>query len=98
MQKLDPVTLEATDQEVTMMDMYSEFNSTVAGELGLKEFKSRKVTKNYCFNLPDIPAQSDYLEVKYSVSVEIIINKMLLELLAPYFGSVYMRRLTCVQR
>ncbi|XP_035429801.2 DNA polymerase alpha catalytic subunit [Spodoptera frugiperda] len=66
--KLDPVTLEPTDQEVTMMDMYAEFNSAVASELGLKEFKSRKVTKSYCFNLPDIPAQSDYLEVRYSAS------------------------------
>lgn len=52
-----------------MMDLYEEFNSAVASELGLKEFKSRKVTKNYSFNLPDIPAQSDYLEVKYSVSI-----------------------------
>ncbi|XP_053601752.1 DNA polymerase alpha catalytic subunit [Plodia interpunctella] len=66
--KLDPVTLESTDQEVTMMDLYEEFNSSVASELGLKEFKSRKVTKNYCFNLPDIPAQCDYLEIKYSAS------------------------------
>lgn len=66
-QKLDPVTLEQTDQEVTIMDMYQEFNGTIANELGLKEFKSRKATKNYCFNLPDIPAQCDYLEVKYSV-------------------------------
>lgn len=69
-QKLDPVTLEPTDHEVAMMDMYEEFNTTVAAELALKEFKSRKVTKNYCFNLPDIPAQSDYLEVKYSVSIK----------------------------
>ncbi|XP_060810527.1 DNA polymerase alpha catalytic subunit [Amyelois transitella] len=66
--KLDPVTLENTDNEVTMMDVYEEFNSSVANELGLKEFKSRKITKNYCFNLPDIPAQSDYLEVKYSAT------------------------------
>ncbi|CAG9782777.1 unnamed protein product [Diatraea saccharalis] len=66
--KLDSITLEATDQEVTMMDLYEEFNSSVASELGLKEFKSRKVTKNYSFNLPDIPAQSDYLEVRYSAS------------------------------
>lgn len=55
-----------------MMDMYEEFNSSVASELSLKEFKSRKVTKNYCFNLPDIPAQSDYLEVRYSVSFVLI--------------------------
>lgn len=55
------------------MEMYDEFNSTVATELGLKEFKSRKITKNYCFNLPDIPAQSDYMEVKYSVSYAYVI-------------------------
>ncbi|XP_026485188.2 DNA polymerase alpha catalytic subunit [Vanessa tameamea] len=67
--KLDPITLEPTDQEVTMMDVYQEFNSTVASEVGLKNFKSRKVTKNYCFNLPDIPAQCDYLEVKYSAAL-----------------------------
>ncbi|KAJ2943908.1 hypothetical protein O0L34_g8229 [Tuta absoluta] len=67
--KLDPVTLENTDDEVTMMDVYEEFNRSVASELGLKEFKSRKVTKNYCFNLPDIPAESDYLEVRYSASI-----------------------------
>ncbi|XP_073947289.1 DNA polymerase alpha catalytic subunit [Choristoneura fumiferana] len=66
--KLDPITLEPTDEEVTMMDVYEEFNNSVASELGLKEFKSRKVTKNYSFDLPDIPAQSDYLEVKYSAS------------------------------
>lgn len=69
LQKLDPVTLESTDEEVTMMDVYEEFNTKVASEIGLKEFKSRKVTKNYSFNLPDIPAQSEYLEVKYSVSI-----------------------------
>ncbi|XP_050350996.1 DNA polymerase alpha catalytic subunit [Nymphalis io] len=67
--KLDPITLEPTDQEVTMMDVYQDFNSSVASELGLKNFKSRKVTKNYCFNLPDIPAQCDYLEVKYSAAL-----------------------------
>lgn len=66
------MTLEATDDEVTMMDVYEEFNTSVAAELGLKEFKSRKVTKNYAFNLPDIPAQSDYLEVKYSVRAYLI--------------------------
>ncbi|XP_037963933.2 DNA polymerase alpha catalytic subunit [Plutella xylostella] len=66
--KLDAVTLEATDEEVSMMDVYEEFNSSVAAELGLKEFKSRKVTRSYAFNLPDIPAMSDYLEVKYAAT------------------------------
>ncbi|GBP39586.1 DNA polymerase alpha catalytic subunit [Eumeta japonica] len=63
--KLDAVTLENTDEEVTIMDVYEEFNTQIATELGLKEFKSRKVTKNYAFNLPDIPAQSEYLEASF---------------------------------
>ncbi|CAK1548647.1 unnamed protein product [Leptosia nina] len=67
--KLDPVTFEATDEEVTIMDMYQEFNTSVAAELGIKEFKSRKISKNYCFNIPNVPAQCEYLEVKYSASL-----------------------------
>lgn len=55
-----------TDQPVALIDVYHEFNDVIAPNLGLKEFKSRKVSKNYAFN-PDIPLQSEYLEVKYSV-------------------------------
>ncbi|XP_041974717.1 DNA polymerase alpha catalytic subunit isoform X2 [Aricia agestis] len=56
------------NRQLFLLPREYEFNSVVASELGLKEFKSRKVTKNYCFNLPDIPAKCDYLEVKYSAS------------------------------
>lgn len=55
-----------TDQPVALIDVYHEFNNVVAPKLGLKEFKSRKVSKNYAFN-PDVPSQSEYLEVKYAV-------------------------------
>ncbi|XP_063393555.1 DNA polymerase alpha catalytic subunit [Cydia fagiglandana] len=66
--KLDSITLEATEQEVSMMEVYEEFSSCVASELGLQEFKSRKVARSYAFSLPDVPALSDYLEVKYSAA------------------------------
>lgn len=55
-----------TDKPVALIDVYHEFNNVVAPQLGLKEFKSRKVSKNYAFD-PDIPLNSEYLEVKYSV-------------------------------
>lgn len=28
----------------------------------------QKVDKNYCFEIPDIPTNSEYLEIRYSVS------------------------------
>lgn len=44
-----------------------------AGRLGAlfecdTEFSPQKVQKNYAFEVPDVPTQSDYLEVRYSVS------------------------------
>lgn len=60
---------EDGENPVSIMDVYEEFNNKVVSRLGMKEFKSRKVVKNYAFDLPNIPAQSEYLEVKYAVSI-----------------------------
>lgn len=59
-----------TDRPVALIDVYHEFNNVIAPSLGLKEFKSRKVSKNYAFD-PDVPLQSEYLEVKYAVSLQL---------------------------
>ncbi|KAB0798439.1 hypothetical protein PPYR_09432 [Photinus pyralis] len=54
-----------TDTPVSMIDVYHEFNNNYAPRLCLKSFKSRKVTKYYCFD-PNIPTESEYLEIRYS--------------------------------
>ena len=46
-----------------------EFNSTYAIPYKVMRFSSRRVEKKYAFEKTDVPATSEYLEVKYSVSV-----------------------------
>lgn len=51
------------------MDIYNEFNDNYAKKLRMDAFKSRKVTKKYAFDV-EIPTESDYLELRYSVRLE----------------------------
>ncbi|XP_045472031.1 DNA polymerase alpha catalytic subunit [Harmonia axyridis] len=54
-----------TDQPVTQKDVYEEFNNKVMKDLHITCFKCRFVTKKNCF-APNIPVESDYMEVRYS--------------------------------
>lgn len=65
-QLLDQINSE-TDTSVKLIDVYREFNESIAEKLRIPAFRSRKVTRKYSFD-PNIPTQSDYLEVRYSVS------------------------------
>lgn len=58
--------LDDKTQKVTLTDVYEEFKERVAPKLKIAEFRSRKVTKKYAFELENIPAVGEYLEVKYS--------------------------------
>ena len=48
-----------------MQSVYHEFDS-IRGKFNIKSFKSRIVTRKYSFELPGIPAESEYLKVGYS--------------------------------
>ncbi|XP_071838856.1 DNA polymerase alpha catalytic subunit-like [Apostichopus japonicus] len=52
------------DKEVTMPDVYEEFDD-LATHYKITKYRSRKVTKQYCFSVSGIPAESEYLEVRY---------------------------------
>uniref|UniRef100_A0A803SSV4 DNA polymerase n=1 Tax=Anolis carolinensis TaxID=28377 RepID=A0A803SSV4_ANOCA len=54
-----------TKDTVTMKDVYEEFNDHVAEKYKIMKYKSKKVEKKYAFEIPDVPANSDYLEVRY---------------------------------
>ncbi|XP_033307677.1 DNA polymerase alpha catalytic subunit isoform X1 [Bombus bifarius] len=63
-------SLKGNDDEEqlnTIEDVYKEFNQ-FANKLGIKEFRSCKVSKNYAFEQEGTPAKSDYLEVRYSAN------------------------------
>lgn len=57
---LDPITYDETNKEVTITDVYKEFN-----EYFPSTFKSKKVEKHFAFNVPGVkvPQTSEYLQV-----------------------------------
>ncbi|XP_061614708.1 DNA polymerase alpha catalytic subunit isoform X2 [Phyllopteryx taeniolatus] len=63
--KVNPRTEEVSDTPVEIMDVYQEF-SELSDKFKIMKFKSKKVEKNYAFEIPDVPMQSEYLEVRYS--------------------------------
>jgi DNA polymerase alpha subunit A len=58
-----------SNEPVTFIDLYQEFSDTVANKYRIMKYKSMKVEKEYAFELVDVPAQSEYLEVRYPVSI-----------------------------
>uniref|UniRef100_A0A8C0F8T7 DNA polymerase n=1 Tax=Bubo bubo TaxID=30461 RepID=A0A8C0F8T7_BUBBB len=55
-----------TETPVTIMSVFKEFNDCISPKYKIMKFKSKKVEKYYAFEIPDVPAKSEYLEVKYS--------------------------------
>ena len=55
-------------EEVTMMDVYEEFNTKIMERYKINQYKSRMVTKNYAFDIFEVPSEGEYLEIQYAVS------------------------------
>lgn len=62
-------TKTSTNEDVTMMDVYKEFNEKIAERYKILQYKSRKVERNYAFSIQDVPVTSEYLEIVYPVSI-----------------------------
>lgn len=61
-------TKEETEN-VTMIDVYQEFNSKVSARFKILQFKSRMIKKKYAFENYEVPEESEYLEVRYSADL-----------------------------
>ncbi|KAG5673797.1 hypothetical protein PVAND_003814 [Polypedilum vanderplanki] len=61
-------TKSLTDQEVSIADVYQEFDERITKEIKITSFKSRKVYKSFAFSVSNVhvPLESEYLEVVYS--------------------------------
>uniref|UniRef100_A0A8D0CJR8 Polymerase (DNA directed), alpha 1 n=1 Tax=Scleropages formosus TaxID=113540 RepID=A0A8D0CJR8_SCLFO len=66
--KMNLATGKETETPVSMMDVYQEF-SDLSEKFRIFKFKSKKVQKSYAFEIPDVPSQSEYLEVRYSAEM-----------------------------
>jgi hypothetical protein len=76
-QRYNKQTKTSTNEDVTMMDVYKEFNEEIAEHYKILQYKSRKVERNYAFSIQDVPVTSEYLEIVYPVS-KLICHKLLL--------------------
>lgn len=59
----------SNNEEVKIVDVYNEFNN-LTDMYKIPNFKSRKVTKKYAFDLADVADESEYLEIRYPVSTK----------------------------
>ncbi|CRK86812.1 CLUMA_CG000643, isoform A [Clunio marinus] len=82
-------TKSETDKEVTISDVYEEFEGRILEELKLSSFKSRKVFKSFAFTVPgvDVPIESEYLEVSYAGKYQAPNPKNNYSTIAHIFGS-----------
>ncbi|CAH1980880.1 unnamed protein product [Acanthoscelides obtectus] len=55
---------KSTDEPVTFKKLYEEVNDTIMKPLKINSFRARYVHKKYAFD-PEVPADSDYMEVRY---------------------------------
>ncbi|XP_021916659.1 LOW QUALITY PROTEIN: DNA polymerase alpha catalytic subunit [Zootermopsis nevadensis] len=80
-------TKTSLDEDVTIMDVYKEFNEKIAERYKILEFKSRKVERNYAFSIPDIPVKSEYLEIMYPATQPMLPSDLQGETFSHVFGT-----------
>uniref|UniRef100_A0A674HWU5 DNA polymerase n=1 Tax=Terrapene triunguis TaxID=2587831 RepID=A0A674HWU5_9SAUR len=85
--QMDLTSGKETENPVTMMNIYQEFNDQIAVKYKIMKFRSKKVEKNYAFEIPDVPAKSDYLEVRYSAEFPRLPQDLKGETFSHVFGT-----------
>ncbi|XP_053715701.1 DNA polymerase alpha catalytic subunit isoform X2 [Synchiropus splendidus] len=84
--KVNPKTGAVSNTPVGMMDVYQEFNQ-LSEKFKIMKFKSKKVEKNYSFEIPDVPSQCEYLEVRYSADFPALPSDLKGETFSHVFGT-----------
>ncbi|XP_073983842.1 DNA polymerase alpha catalytic subunit isoform X2 [Rhodnius prolixus] len=82
-----PKERKENGEDVTMSDVYEEFNSKITQKYKIKQFKSRKSVKKYAFGKEDIPIESEYLEVKYPANCQPLPVNLTGETFSHVFGT-----------
>ncbi|XP_056414766.1 DNA polymerase alpha catalytic subunit [Hyla sarda] len=76
-----------TGVPVTMMNVYQEFSDSIANKFKIMKFKSKKLEKSYAFEIPGVPASSEYLEVRYSADLPQLPQDLKGETFSHVFGT-----------
>ncbi|KAL2752587.1 hypothetical protein ACRALDRAFT_1052369 [Sodiomyces alcalophilus JCM 7366] len=62
---------EDTGEEVEMMDVYNEVDSLMS-KMNVGYYKIKACTRNYAFELPDVPREAQYLKCLYPYNKQVI--------------------------
>ncbi|KAM7543005.1 hypothetical protein Aperf_G00000016260 [Anoplocephala perfoliata] len=55
------------DTEYSVKEVIEELRE-LSGQWKIEKFECKPTTKKYCFDLPDVPSEAEYLEVRYSAT------------------------------
>ncbi|XP_067848908.1 DNA polymerase alpha catalytic subunit isoform X2 [Heptranchias perlo] len=80
-------TGEDTETPVTILDVYQEFSEVISEKYKIMKFKSKKVEKKYAFEIPDIPENCEYLEIKYTADLPSLPSDLKGETFSLVFGT-----------
>ncbi|XP_072901729.1 DNA polymerase alpha catalytic subunit isoform X1 [Hemitrygon akajei] len=80
-------TGEDTETAVCLMDVYQEFSEAIAERYKIMKFKSKRVEKKYAFEIPDIPENCEYLEVRYAADLPPLPSDLKGETFSHVFGT-----------
>ncbi|TWW71126.1 DNA polymerase alpha catalytic subunit isoform X1 [Takifugu flavidus] len=84
--RVNPKTGEVSDTPVGMMDVYQEFNE-LSEKFKIMKYKSKKVEKNYAFEIPDVSSHGEYLEVRYSAEFPALPSDLKASTFSHIFGT-----------
>ena len=73
--------------QLIVLYFLKEFNENIATPNKIMNFKSRKTTLKYAFELNDVPAESEYLEIKYPATYAKLSQDLSGETFSRVFGT-----------
>ena len=74
-------------REVSMTDVYKEFNAKIAEKYKISEFRSKTSEKLYAFEYTDVPNKAEYLEAQYSSKYPALPQDLQGETFSKVFGA-----------
>lgn len=75
------------DDDVTIADVYKEFNEKIAPRYSIQEHKSKPRQMKYAFEFADVPNEADYLQVMYSAKFPALPSDLNGETFSKIFGA-----------
>ena len=81
-------SLESDDnEEVSIADVYKEFNEKIAPRYNIQEHKSKPRQMKYAFEFAEVPNEADYLQVMYSAKFPALPSDLTGETFSKVFGA-----------